>query len=433
MDKLIVGGMIKVPLNKAYDAMKAFIYVKPLYSGGTELVTTYKIEDDYVYFPRNLQKIRRFTSLPFEYQLATPAVSPAEYADWFSLYDYQKVACKQIVQAFKSDINVLFQAGTRFGKTATALGVYNNLKVRTLILVDKNLLANQFKNDWLEYTDWDIDIELLSYGGGDVTISTFQYLNANPALMESIKEDYGLLIVDELHVSAAATYSNIIQKFNVRYRLGMTATPTRTSDRLTEVLHDLFGQVKVVGENPNNMEVYWTSFMLPKAYKASSYNPASSYEKYFLLPEVQEQIVGLALKYKDKTVMLATNSQKVQEHYMQLFNDLGLNTCVFNSASHNKKAEEENLRKVADGDITMFSGLNVLLKGVSIPRLEVIINLFSVSSPENVTQLVGRLKTKHPDKTKPLFINCKPKFGDYKSDKVESILAELDGTTYIDG
>jgi len=430
MSELKVTGYIAAPSNLVPKSMKkAYTYQKKVYSGLPEDVKTYVEGKNHVHFPRNLQKMRRFLKQPFSYNVVAPKVAIGSLAEWFDLYDYQKESCDAIVEHFKADVNVLFQAGTRYGKTSTALGVFRALGVRTLVLVDKTLLNDQFINDWLDYSGGTVRISNLSANGvSDVTVSTLQYLNANPKLPVELKDTFGLVIVDELHVSAATTYQRIIQSFNCRYRLGMTATPSRSADGLTGVLTDIFGDVKVIGVNPDNMTVHWKEYMLPKVYPSNPYNPSATYEKYFLDPEVTENIIGVLLEHKDKTVLLATNSKKVQNHYMSIMEGLGITTCVFNSEAINKKRQADNLQAVADGTITMFAGLNVLLKGVSIPRLEVVVNLFAVGSIENLQQLVGRLKTKHKGKGTPLFISCKPKFGNGKSDRVAGWLTDMTDT-----
>jgi len=55
----------------------------------------------------------------------------------------------------------------------------------------------------------------------------------------------------------------------------------------------------------------------------------------------------------------------------------------------------------------------------------------SVGSEENLTQLLGRLKTKHEGKQQPIFVNITGKFGSYKTDKITDILRCMENVREI--
>jgi len=432
---LEVTGIIKINKSKASNKLlDAYTYNKKTYDG-IEIVNNYYFNGEDYLLPRNLQKIRKFSVEKFDYKLIKTDKINGEWNEGYGLYDYQKPFVKGILDNFKSDINTLAQAFTRFGKTACAVGTILELKQKTLILVDKTLLVDQFIQDAREYSNLNIGklerdnlYNILTY---DVTVTTFQFLNRNNDVLKQIKDMFGLLIVDELHVSAATTYKRIIQSFPTRYRLGLTATPSRTSDNLTEVLTDLFGDIKVVGKNPNDMSVSWYNYSLPLTYKPSTYNPSASYNKYFSDGQIVASITQLIDKYKDRTIFIATKSKKIQNLFADIGSSLGITTCVFNSEAKNKKAQDSNMEKVNNGDITLFTGLNVLLKGVSIPRLSIVINLMAISSSEDLTQLVGRLKTKFNGKPSPIFINVTPKFHTYKTQKISELLTDMENVDEI--
>jgi len=428
----VVDGTIKI--SKKYVSntnLKHYIYNKITYDG-EEVVHNYYTTNNEYWFPRNIDKFKKlFPNISLKYNLITNESTSFNFNAGIALYDYQVPFVNLILDVFKNDINCLAQAKTRFGKSICATAVIQKLKQKTLILVDKTLLVNQFVSDIKTFTNANIGILDKDLNDYAITITTFQFLNKNPDIIKQIKLKYGLVIVDELHVSAANTYKRIIQSFPSRYRLGLTATPSRSSDGLTNVLFDLFGEIKVVGHNPNDMTVKWYNHQAPLSYKPSTFNPSASYNKYFLQETIVNDIVNLVSKYSDRTIMLATPSQKVQNYYTNLFETLGYTTCVFNSEARNKKVQDENIQKVKDGKIQIFTGLNVMLKGVSIPRLSLVINMMALGSKENVDQLVGRLKTKFDNKPEPLFINYIPKWGNYKSSKISDILDELDNVEKV--
>jgi len=292
--KALVEGTIKVNKNVVPNVMlKAYTYRSPNFDGTTTDVYNYYTTKDQYWFPRNLKKFQNYIPSTLEYNLNKGSPINFKFNKGFNLYDYQQKSHDEIIEHFKSDINCLMRAPTRYGKTAISVGVIKSLGVKTLILVDKTMLVEQFIEDGRQYST--IDIGRLEKGKplNDVTVTTFQFLNKNPELLKAIKNEFGLLIVDELHVSAAVTYKRIIQSFPTRYRLGLTATPSRSSDNLTGVLYDLFGEVAVIGINPNDMEVHWYNHKLSKHYKPSTYNPAKSYNDYFLSEDITLEIMEL--------------------------------------------------------------------------------------------------------------------------------------------
>ena len=199
-----------------------------------------------------------------------------------------------------------------------------------------------------------------------------------------------------------------------RVRIGLTATPTRSSDKLTVVLTDLFGEVAVIGTNPNALIADIKFVQLPKPYFPSPYNPKASLAKYLTSPEVSKVIFGLIEEYKGKTIMVVSDVKKVQTFY---------SSYAINS-DMSKKDRKMVMEKINSGEIKVFSGYNVMLKGVTIPKLEVIIHLMAATTSENVKQLKGRVLTPpNAGETKsPIFIEVQTRNPSWKEGQREKWL-----------
>lgn len=111
-----------------------------------------------------------------------------------------------------------------------ALYLVGQLKLRTLVLVHKTCLAEQWverigsflpgaKVGRLQGTVEDVD-------GMDVVIAMIQSVCSRDYSSRTLA-DFGLLIVDEAHHEAAAAFSQAMLKINCTYILGLTATPER--------------------------------------------------------------------------------------------------------------------------------------------------------------------------------------------------------------
>ena len=393
----VVQGTLVVSRGSVSDRMrKAYTYMRKGFGG--EVVITYSFTEDkkFCYFNRNLQKFRKYCQSPFEYNLVEGKDIEGKMVKGFALYPHQEVVEEVALKKLATDINCLIQAPVRFGKTILLTSLLTKLKKKTLILVDKTLLVDQMLEDISKYSTLQVGILTKSGDLPDITVATFQFINKNPERLREIRNEFGILAVDELHVSAASTYMSTINAIPSRIRLGLTATPTRSSDKLTEVLTDLFGEVAVVGENPNALVADVQFYQLSKQYFPSPYSPKASLGNYLTSPEVELEIKAIINKYKDKTVMVVSDLKKVQTFYTEF----ALNSDM------KKKTRTEVMQKINFGEITKFSGYGVLLKGVTIPKLEVIIHLLAATTRENVEQLKGRLLTPpdEGDVKTPIFI-----------------------------
>jgi|APCry1669189534_1035231.scaffolds.fasta_scaffold09708_4 superfamily II DNA or RNA helicase len=146
------------------------------------------------------------------------------------------------VKAFEERGGGVLSLPCGFGKTTVALALSAHLKVRTMIIVHKEFLANQWVEKIKEFCPGasigrvqgdTFDIEKDFVIGMIQTMCTREF---DPKLFESI----GLLIVDEAHHIGAPAFSQFSFKICPRFTLGLTATPTR-KDGLTRLLYWFLG------------------------------------------------------------------------------------------------------------------------------------------------------------------------------------------------
>lgn len=129
-----------------------------------------------------------------------------------------------------------------FGKTTVALALSAQLKVRTMIVVHKEFLANQWVDKIKEFCPGAsigrvqgeiFDIEK------DFVIALIQTMCMRDYAQNAF-ESVGLLIVDEAHHLGAPAFSQFMFKICPKYTLGLTATPER-KDGLTRLLYWFLG------------------------------------------------------------------------------------------------------------------------------------------------------------------------------------------------
>ena len=146
------------------------------------------------------------------------------------------------VRAFKEKGGGVLSLFCGGGKTTVALALSAQLKVRTMIVVHKEFLANQWVDKIKEFCPgasigrvqgdtFDIEKDFVI-----ALIQTMCMREFEPKVFDSV----GLLIVDEAHHIGAPAFSQFMFKICPRFTLGLTATPER-KDGLTRLLYWFLG------------------------------------------------------------------------------------------------------------------------------------------------------------------------------------------------
>ena len=136
----------------------------------------------------------------------------------------------------------LVQLPTGKGKSILALHLAQKLKQKTLVLVHKDDLVVGWTKDIKLCFGEDIEVGLIKAKkrlvGEQITIATVQTLSRmSEEELSHYTNQFGLVVQDEVHHIGLKIF-NIIDKFNSYYKLGLSATPTR-SDGL-DFVFDIF-------------------------------------------------------------------------------------------------------------------------------------------------------------------------------------------------
>jgi len=134
---------------------------------------------------------------------------------------------------------------TGYGKTTVSLYVLSKIGVRTIIIVHKEFLMNQ----WIERIQQFLPNATIGYiqgkkidvVGKDIVIGMLQSLSMKD-YDKDVFRDFGLTIIDETHHICAKVFSKSLLKINTKYMLGLSATPYR-KDGLTKVLNWFIGDI----------------------------------------------------------------------------------------------------------------------------------------------------------------------------------------------
>jgi len=144
-----------------------------------------------------------------------------------------------------------------WGKTSASLNIITRLKKKTIVIVHKEFLMNQ----WIERIQQflpaarvgKIQGPIIDIDDKDIVIAMLQSLSMKdyPA---SVFESFGFTIIDEVHHISSEVFSNSLFKLVTKYMLGLSATMNR-KDGTTPVFKMFLGDVIFKSKRDNDRAV----------------------------------------------------------------------------------------------------------------------------------------------------------------------------------
>lgn len=173
---------------------------------------------------------------------------------------------KTIIQSFmENGANGLICIPCGKGKTVIAIYLAILLGKRFLVVVDKEFLMNQWKEEISKFVKnirigivqcSDREVEVEKY---DCTICMIQTL-CSQEFKDGFFKDFGFAIFDECHHLGAQHFSLVLKKIHTKHMLGLSATPDR-DDGLTKVFEAFLGKpVYQESREPDpdvNVRAFW--------------------------------------------------------------------------------------------------------------------------------------------------------------------------------
>ena len=146
-----------------------------------------------------------------------------------------------------------------FGKTSLSLYIASKLAKKTLVIVHKEFLMNQWIERITQFIPGAkvgrIQGQIIDIEGKDIVLCMLQSLSMKeyPAQMFDC---FGLTIIDEVHHISSEVFSRALFKLVTKYTLGLSATMNR-KDGTTKVFKMFLGDViyKATREQENTVEV----------------------------------------------------------------------------------------------------------------------------------------------------------------------------------
>jgi len=304
------------------------------------------------------------------------------------LRKHQEDAYTEIIKADNGYVRM----PTSSGKTLTMINLAVKLKQKTLILMDKTSLVEQWVAEIQKFT---------GYSAGkihskskhlikDITVATYQ------SVTEEIINQFSVVIVDEAHHAVAGKFKGLLMKYKGKHLYGCTATNLRSDGVPVSVIFG--GKLYEIGESEL---VDNGTIMKPKYYQVLTpytvgYNEnMSPSEMYSLLLnniERNKDIAHMAasLFYKGKTMLLLTQRIEHANVLSKMLQDLGVeNEIIFGGVKESRR--QEIIQSIRDKDLRCLIGSTVADEGLDIPSLDTILLTSPAKFKGKMIQRVGRV------------------------------------------
>lgn len=301
----------------------------------------------------------------------------------YTLRDDQVISIEAIR---KKDFSI-FVAPPGFGKTLIASKMIELRGVNTLIIVNKNMLLDQWIERFIQYFGMGKeDIGILGKSkntlNNNLDIATMQSLKNNPEIIKN----YSFVIVDECHHIPALTFENIIKQFYGKYILGLSATPNR-KDAMEPILFQQLGnisyEVKSKKTNKKILNIVHTDF------ESECDNFGDLIGEIICNKTRNELIVKQIIDHKERKILVLTDRIEHIKNLSNLLDEAAIKYTAIHG-SMKKKIQDENFKSIEDASVVLATS-SYFGEGIDFPHLDTIIFATPISFSGRLVQYLGRI------------------------------------------
>lgn len=169
----------------------------------------------------------------------------------------QQMIQKEAIERLNQQGSILIAVYPGGGKTITSLSMCSKIGMRTLILVNRVVLMDQWKRSILQFFSDHVRVQVVESKDEMEDGMDFYIMNALnvPKRAASAFDRIGTVIVDEVHMMITQVFVRSLAYVAPRYLIGLSATPYRP-DGLDVLLDLYFGEARIVRKLQRHHVVY---------------------------------------------------------------------------------------------------------------------------------------------------------------------------------
>jgi len=307
-----------------------------------------------------------------------------------TLRPYQEHAVSQAMQFDQGAI----LSPTGSGKSLMGLEIINRRGQRALIIVHRSELAKQ----WADVIEERMGIKAGFIGDGawlvgdQITIAMVQTLAARENETRTLKNAFGLILVDEGHHLPASTFFDVTGLLAAKYRYMLSATPNRR-DGLEAMIYMAIGPAIA---NISKQEVENLGSTVPATVITiqTGFNPGlvNSWSQYIdsltTCTSRNLQIIDLAKASAEPTLILVDRISHADQ-ISSMMNRRGLDHVLAHGKIA-KKDREQVMEKMRLAKLTIGT-TSMLGEGIDISSWSILIMAAPISSEIKLMQAIGRI------------------------------------------
>lgn len=298
------------------------------------------------------------------------------------LREYQK-ECIGIIDNLQSGA-YLVQMPTGCGKTVTFTSIKR--KGRVLILSHREELVKQP----VKYYNCPVGIEMASAESSGEEVVSASVMSLKNRLGKFSPNDFDIIIIDEAHHAASASYKKIINYFKPRLLLGFTATPNRSDGvRLDDVFSKIIFERDLRWAVKNGFLADINCLRVNIGYDISKVAMRLGDFSTAELEDVMNKDVinkAVAKAYREyargQTIIFAASVKHAQSIAAEIPGSLAVTAETGDRG--------EIIKRFSEKKIPVIVNCMVFSEGTDIPEIETVIIARPTASSSLYTQMVGR-------------------------------------------
>jgi superfamily II DNA or RNA helicase len=289
------------------------------------------------------------------------------------------------------------------GKTLIALFIFSILRLKTIVVVHKEFLVNQWIERIVEFLPGcrvgKIQGEVIDIEDKDIVIGMLQSLSMKQYDIK-IFESFGLTIIDEVHHISSHVFSRALFKIVTNFTLGLSATMNR-KDGTTDIFKMFLGEIiyKGVRDVVHDVKVHAYQYRAPLDEEFN--NVITDYKG-----KVQfSSMISKLCAYEPRSDFIIRILDKMlKENPEQQIMIISHNRCLLNYLESKIKLLETSVGFYVGGmkkdDLKTSEGRQVILATYSMAAealdIKTLTTLIMATPKTDIEQAVGRiLREKH--------------------------------------